>query len=191
MSAGPSANHGPQVNAGKAHTHNKFYVSNQPEGKHSSRIPIASHSKDIAIKMICPYFLFSDCCKCNMSVWKAADVLKECTEANKSNMFLVAIKVRQRLLESGMLAEDISLTDPPFLFLIIKHYLANTTFCSAVRRVWVNCIFKKLLLHPSSFKSCFVTPIPVIPKAWKYIHFPNEITVCLSTPVQYLLTSNK
>lgn len=50
-------------------------------------------------------------------------------------MFLVAIKVRQRLLESGMLAEDISLTDPPFLFLIIKHYLANTTFCSAVRRV--------------------------------------------------------
>lgn len=84
------------------------------------------------------------------------------------------------------------LADSSFLFQIIKHCLANTTFSVAFKHVEVNCIFKTFLPHPSSFLNAVLSLwSPSYWKPGKALFVLMKSLVSFSTPVQYLFTNNK
>lgn len=87
----------------------------------------------------------------------------------------------------------LSLTDPTFLFQIIKHYLANTTLSFAFEHVWVNSILKTPLLHPSSFQHAVLSlwSLSYWKPGYSALFSQMKLLLCFSTCVQYLLTNNK
>ena len=136
---------------------------------------VTSHSKNSALENICSYFLFTDYCKHNMSVWKVAEVMKECMKTCKKkddpkccllkglifHEWFILLKwftqdkiavIKKCYTDRGHFSSDF-----PFLSQIIKHYLANTTFSFAFKHVWVNYIFKKTLASSIFFQTAVLS----------------------------------